>query len=90
VGTPTAITNFSHYNKIDDLIEKAKVEVNLKKQKEIWAEAQRKILEDAAALPFCISKFVFSRKVYVDLGYELKSTLNLSPPITWTTDIRRK
>jgi peptide/nickel transport system substrate-binding protein len=90
VGTPTAITNFSHYNKIDDLIEKAKVEIDPKKQKELWAEAQRKILEDAAALPFCISKFVFSRKVYVDLGYELKSTLNLSPPITWTTDIRRK
>ena len=26
IGTPTAITNFSHYNKIDDLIEKARVE----------------------------------------------------------------
>ena len=30
VGTPTAITNFSHYNKIDDLIEKARVEVRSK------------------------------------------------------------
>ena len=90
VGTPTAITNFSHYNKIDDLIDKAKVEIDVKKQKELWAEAQRKILEDAAALPLCISKFVFSRKVYVDLGYQLVSTLNLSPPITWTTDITKK
>ena len=43
VGTPTAITNFSHYNKIDDLIEKARVEIDTKKQKELWAEAQRKI-----------------------------------------------
>ena len=90
VGTPTAITNFSHYNKIDDLIDKARVEVDLKKQKELWAEAQKKIMEDAAALPLCITKFVFSRKTYVDLGYELRSTLNLSPPIAWTTDIRKK
>jgi peptide/nickel transport system substrate-binding protein len=90
VGTPTAVTNFSHYNKIDDLITKARVEVDLKKQKEFWAEAQKKILEDAAALPLCTTKFVFSRKTYVDLGYELRSTLNLSPPIAWTTDIKKK
>ena len=90
VGTPTAVTNFSHYNKIDDLITKARVEVDLKKQKELWAEAQKKILEDAAALPLCTTKFVFSRKTYVDLGYELRSTLNLSPPIAWTTDIKKK
>jgi peptide/nickel transport system substrate-binding protein len=90
VGTPTAITNFSHYNKIDDLIVKARVELDPKKQKELWAEAQKKILEDAAALPLCTTKFVFSRKVYVDLGYELRSTLNLSPPIAWTTEIRKK
>ena len=66
------------------------MEVDLKKQKELWAEAQKKILEDAAALPLCTTKFVFSRKTYVDLGYELRSTLNLSPPITWTTDIKKK
>ena len=90
VGTPTAVTNFSHYNKIDDLITKARVEVDLKKQKELWAEAQKKILEDAAALPLCTTKFVFSRKTYADLGYELRSTLNLSPPIAWTTDIKKK
>jgi peptide/nickel transport system substrate-binding protein len=88
VGTPTAVTNFSHYNKIDDLIEKARVEADPKKQKAIWAEAQTKIIEDAAALPLCISKFVFSRKTYVDIGYEMRSTLILSPPIAWTTDRR--
>jgi peptide/nickel transport system substrate-binding protein len=90
VGTPTAVTNFSHYNKIDDLIDKARGEVDLNKQKELWAEAQKKILEDAAALPLCITRFVFSRKVYVDLGYEMRSTLNLSPPIAWTTDSKKK
>ena len=89
VGTPTAITNFSHYNKIDDLIEKARVEIDPKKQKEIWAEAQGKILEDAAALPLCITKFVFARKINVDLGYEMRSTLTLVTPIKETTDIRK-
>jgi peptide/nickel transport system substrate-binding protein len=89
VGTPTAITNFSHYNKIDDLIEKARVEPDLKKQKAIWVEAQRKIIEDAVALPLCITKFVFARKTYVDLGYEMRSTLTLVIPIKETTDIRK-
>src|SRR5512139_2461195 len=89
VGTPTAITNFSHYNKIDELIEKARVEPDPKKQKEIWAEAQKKIMEDAVALPLCITKFVFARKTYVDLGYEMRSTLTLVTPIKETTDIRK-
>jgi peptide/nickel transport system substrate-binding protein len=89
VGTPTAITNFSHYNKIDDLIEKARVEPDPKKQKGIWADAQRKILEDAVALPLCITKFVFARKTNVDLGYEMRSTLTLVTPIKETTDVRK-
>jgi peptide/nickel transport system substrate-binding protein len=89
VGTPTAITNFSHYNKIDDLIEKGRVETDSKKQKALWAEAQRKIIEDAVALPLCITKFVFARKTYADLGYEMRSTLTLVIPIKETTDIRK-
>src|SRR4030043_911477 len=89
VGTPTAITNFSHYNKIDDLIEKARVEPDAKKQKALWAEAQEKIVEDAAALPLCITKFVFGRKINVDLGYEMRSTLTLVTTIKETTDVRK-
>ena len=71
------------------MIEKARVEVNPKKQKEIWAEAQRKIIEEAAALPLCITKFVFARKTNVDLGYEMRSTLTLVTPIKETTDVRK-
>jgi peptide/nickel transport system substrate-binding protein len=89
VGTPTAVTNFSHYNKIDHLIEKARVEPDPRKQKEVWGEAQKKIIEDAVALPLCITKFVFARKTYVDLGYEMRSTLTLVTPIKETTDIRK-
>ncbi len=89
VGAPTAITNFSHYNKIDDLIEKARVQPDPKKQKLIWAEAQNKIIEDVVVLPLCITKFVFARKTYVDLGYEMRSTLTLVTPIKETTDVRK-
>ncbi len=89
VGTPTAITNFSHYNKIDDLIEKARVETDIKKQKELWVEAQKKIIGDAVAFPLCITKFVFARKINVDLGYEMRSTLTLVTTIKETTDVRK-
>jgi peptide/nickel transport system substrate-binding protein len=88
VGTPNAITNFSHYNQIDDLIENARVEADPKKQKALWVEAQKKIIKDAAAFPLCITKFVFARKTYVDLGYEMRSTLTLVTPLKETTEIR--
>lgn len=90
VATPTGITNFSHYNKIDDLIEQAGRETRIEKQKALWANAQRKILEDAVAYPLCITKFVFARKDYVDLGYEMKSTLTLVDTIKWNTRILEK
>ncbi len=89
VGTPNAITNFSHFNQIDELIEQARVEADLKKQKALWAKAQKKILKDAAVLPLCITKFVLARKTYVDLGYEMRSSLTLVTPIKENTDIRR-
>jgi hypothetical protein len=41
------------------------------------------------ALPLCITKFVFARKTYVDLGYEMRSTLTLVTPIKEITDIRK-
>jgi len=87
VLTPTAITNFSHYDKIDNLIEQASRETQTEKQKALWAKAQRSILEDAVAYPLCITKFVFARKDYVDLGYEMKSTLTLVDTIKWNTRI---
>jgi peptide/nickel transport system substrate-binding protein len=86
---PTAITNFSHYSKIDDLIERARGEIDPRKQKALWAEAQKKIMEDAVALPLCTLKSVYARKNYVDLGYEMRSTLTFVTDIKETTDIRR-
>ncbi len=89
VGTPTAVTNFSHYDKVDHLIEMARVEIDPKKQKTLWEEAQKKIMEEAVALPLCIIKSVYARKVYVDLGYEMKSTLTFVTDIKEMTDIHK-
>jgi hypothetical protein len=65
------------------------VEANPKKQKALWMEGQKKIIQDAAALPLCITRFVFARKTYVDLGYEMRSTLTLATPIKEITDTRK-
>jgi peptide/nickel transport system substrate-binding protein len=87
VGTPTGITNFSHYDRIDDLIEKARGVTDTEEQKALWAEAQRMILADAVAYPLCVTKFVFARKDYVDLGYQMKSSLTLVDTIKWNTRV---
>lgn len=82
-------TNFSHYTQIDDMIEETRVETDPDKQAETWKEAQLKILEDAAAYPLFILKFVFGRREYVDFGYDLQSTLALYPQVTEQTQLTR-
>jgi peptide/nickel transport system substrate-binding protein len=82
-------TNFSHYTEIDDLIEQARLETDPDAQAELWKEAQIKIMEDAAAYPLFILKFVFGRAEYVDYGYDLRSTLALYPQITENTQLTR-
>ena len=66
------------------------METDPKRQKAFWTEAQKKIINDAVALPLCITKFGFARKTYVDLGYEMRSTLTLVTPMKQTTDIRNR
>jgi peptide/nickel transport system substrate-binding protein len=82
-------TNFSHYTAIDDLIEQARGETDPDAQAELWKEAQIQIMDDAAAYPLFILKFVFGRAEYVDFGYDLMSTLALYPQVTETTQLTR-
>ncbi|MCD4675046.1 MAG: hypothetical protein K8S18_03505, partial [Desulfobacula sp.] len=80
-------TNFSHYNRIDNLIEAARLETNLDKQIELWKHAQIKILEDMVAYPLHYLNLVYVRKAYVDYGHELVSSMALYPQITEKTRI---
>lgn len=82
VGTPTAITNFSHCAVADAEIEAARVEGDLQKQLEYWAEAQRKIMAEVCVVPIVQSMQLWAWKDTLDLGVEVNGSLNLSPPVT--------
>jgi peptide/nickel transport system substrate-binding protein len=85
VGTPTAVTNFSHCSVADKEIEAARVEPDLAKQKELWATAQRKIVEEVCAVPLFEQLQVWAHKTNVDYGYKLTDAIHLGPVITEAT-----
>jgi peptide/nickel transport system substrate-binding protein len=85
VGTPTAVTNFSHCNVADNEIRAARVETDPAKQKELWKTAQEKIIKAVCGIPVYEQLQLWAWKDNLDLGYELKGSLNLSPPITEKT-----
>lgn len=78
-------TNFSSYDKIDKLIESARMEIFPEKQIRLWNQAQIRILEDMVALPIMFTKQLFVKKSYVDYGHDLISTMALYPQITENT-----
>jgi peptide/nickel transport system substrate-binding protein len=88
VGTPTAITNFSHCNVADAEIEAARSETNPERQRTLWREAQVKILAALCGIPMFEGLQVWAYRANLDLGYELHGNLNLSIPITELTQFR--
>ncbi len=85
VGTPTAITNFSHCNVADAEIRAARIEPDGAKQKELWKEAQDKLIKNVCGIPVFEQLQIWAWHDNLDLGYDLKGSLNLSPPITEKT-----
>jgi peptide/nickel transport system substrate-binding protein len=85
VKTPTAVTNFTHCTMVDKEIEAARAEPDVAKQKELWKSAQEKVIKEVCAIPVYEQLQVWAWKDSLDLGYELKGSLNLSPPITEKT-----
>jgi len=90
------ITNFSHVgavdadgdgkvDNVDSLIESARDMLDAKEQLAHWKEIQFKLLDWCIAYPVFIKRFTFARQDYVDWGYDLKSTLILSPQINELT-----
>lgn len=82
-------TNFAHYDKIDALVDRARVETDAAKQAAMWKEAQVKILEDMVAYPMQFQNQVYARSVAVDYGHELLSVLALYPGVTEKTRLAR-
>ncbi|MBN2123776.1 MAG: polyamine ABC transporter substrate-binding protein [Deltaproteobacteria bacterium] len=82
-------TNFSHYDRIDRLIEEARLEPNPYKQIRIWKHAQIKILSDMAAFPLFYRNQVYARRPEVDYGHDLMNSMSYYPQVTERTKIRQ-
>ncbi len=88
VGTPTAVTNFSHCNQADQQIDAARVSTDINEQRRLWAEAQRVLVQNVCGVPLIETLLVFARRDTVDYGYELKGSMSLGPLITERTRLR--
>jgi peptide/nickel transport system substrate-binding protein len=87
VGTPTAITNFSHCKIADAEIDAARVATDPKQQDALWRSAQQKVVKDVCAVPLMEVLYTWARREKVDYGYELKDTPSGGPLITEDTRI---
>ena len=88
VGTPTAVTNFSHTKIADAEIDAARSEVNPAKQTELWKIAQQKIMQECVAYPILELLQVWVRRDNLEYGYDLKGSLSLGPIINETTHFK--
>jgi peptide/nickel transport system substrate-binding protein len=85
VGTPTAVTNFSHCKVADAEIDAARSEPDPAKQIALWQEAQRKIVNEVCAIPVNEQLQMWALKDSLDLGYDIKGALNLGPGVLETS-----
>lgn len=85
VGSPTAVTNFSHCKVADAEIDAARGEPDKAKQIALWEAAQTKIVNEVCAIPVNESLQLWAHKDTLDLGYELKGALNLGPGVLETS-----
>jgi peptide/nickel transport system substrate-binding protein len=83
-------TNFSFYDKIDKMIEDARLQIDPDKQVRLWMQAQICILNDMAAFPVMYVQQAYVRRPYVDYGHRLVSTMALYPQFTEKTRILDK
>ncbi|MEO3475131.1 ABC transporter substrate-binding protein [Roseomonas sp. CAU 1739] len=89
VGTPTAVTNFSHCRVADAEIDAARSATDPAQAIAQWREAQVKIVREVCAVPVYEQMQLWAYRSNLDLGYELKASLNLAPPLLETTRFTR-
>lgn len=88
VGTPSAVTNFSHNNVADAEIDAARKEVDSQKQLELWKVAQQKIMDECVAVPIFELLQVWGRNPNLEYGYELDGALSLGPVVNENTYLK--
>lgn len=82
VGTDSAVTNFSHCDVADAEIDAARTATDAEEQKRLWAEAQKKIVENVCGIPIYQNMQLWAWNDKLNLGVEVEGSLNLSPPVT--------
>jgi peptide/nickel transport system substrate-binding protein len=88
IGTPTAVTNFSHCNDADQEIDDAAVEPNIEKKKKLWKVAQQKLMNKVCSVPLFESLGVWARRDDLDYGYKYEGSLSGGPVINETTNFK--
>jgi len=86
VSGESPVTNFSHFDGADEQIEAAQVETDLDAQNELWREANRLVLEDAAILPIALDNNTFAWREGFDPGTATNASLETSMQINEMTD----
>jgi peptide/nickel transport system substrate-binding protein len=81
VGTPTAVTNFSHCGIADQAIDGARQTADPAKQKALWKEAQDELIKEVCAVPLYEQLQVWAHRDKLDYGYKLDASLTLGPII---------
>ncbi|HKF73057.1 MAG TPA: ABC transporter substrate-binding protein [Stellaceae bacterium] len=81
VGTPTAVTNFSHCAVADQEIDAARSETDAAKQKALWKDAQDKLVQQVCAVPLYEQLQVWAHRDKFAFGYKLDASLTLGPLI---------
>jgi peptide/nickel transport system substrate-binding protein len=89
IGAPGAMSNFAHCSIADAEIRQARVEPDAARQLVWWKQAQTKIHDDVCGIPLFGLKQVWTHGNGVDYGYKLTGALNLQPPITEATSVKR-
>ncbi|MFQ6241834.1 ABC transporter substrate-binding protein [Sinorhizobium meliloti] len=89
IGKPTAVTNFGHCDAADAEITAARRATSEDERLKQWSAAQKKIFEQVCGVPLFSLMQVWVHSKALDYGYELKGSLNLAPPITEKTTLKR-
>ncbi|QKC86830.1 ABC transporter substrate-binding protein [Mesorhizobium sp. NZP2077] len=85
INKPTAVTNFSHCDVADVDIDAARVETDANKQLQLWAKAQRKVIENVCAIPLYEGLWDWGKANDLDLGFEYVGSLTGGPMLTEQT-----
>ena len=88
IGTPTAVTNFSHCNEADQEIDSAAIEPNIEQKKKLWKLAQQKIMTKVCSVPLFESLGVWARRDDLAYGYKYEGSLSGGPVINEMTQFK--